>query len=78
VLVEQRMEGEAQRSWNNAAPVWSPDGEQIAFLSDRSGRWEVWVMDANGSNQRPLFSDQVNDQLNLQFNGVDERALSWR
>jgi dipeptidyl aminopeptidase/acylaminoacyl peptidase len=27
-------------------PVWSPDGTQIAFMSDRSGRTEIYVMDA--------------------------------
>jgi dipeptidyl aminopeptidase/acylaminoacyl peptidase len=28
-------------------PVWSPDGRQIAFMSDRSGRTEIYVMDAD-------------------------------
>lgn len=35
-------------------PVWSPDGTQIAFMSDRSGRTEIYVAAANGSNVRPL------------------------
>jgi len=36
------------------APAWSPDGEQIAFVSDRAGGPQVYVMDADGSNQRRL------------------------
>jgi uncharacterized protein YgiM (DUF1202 family) len=66
-----------QKAWNNVAPAWSPDGSQIAFLTDRNGRWEIWVMNADGSDQRPLFSEEINNQLNLQYNFVDERVLSW-
>jgi Tol biopolymer transport system component len=67
-----------QKPWNNVAPAWSPDGSQIAFLTDRTGRWEIWVMNADGSQQRPMFTDQVDDQLDIHYNFVDERVLSWR
>ena len=30
-------------------PVWSPDGQQIGFSSDRSGRYQVYIMDRNGN-----------------------------
>ena len=30
-------------------PSWFPDGKRIAFQSDRSGRMEVWVMNADGT-----------------------------
>ena len=66
------------KPWNNVSPAWSPDGSQIAFLTDRTGRWEIWVMGADGSNQRPMFSDEVNDQLQISYDFVDERMLSWR
>jgi hypothetical protein len=38
-------------------------------------------MNADGSNQRPLFDAAVETQLatelGLQYHGVDERMLSW-
>lgn len=79
-IVDQRLRGEEPRSWNNAAPAWSPDGSQLAFLSDRRGGWEIWVMAADGSNQRPLLSADALDELGvaLQYHGVGERVLSWR
>jgi TolB protein len=30
-------------------PSWFPDGKRIAFQSDRSGRMEVWIMNADGT-----------------------------
>jgi TolB protein len=43
-----------QRITNGIDPVWSPDGEQIAFV-----RWEeprgVWVVNADGSNAHRVF-----------------------
>lgn len=38
----------------NTQPAWSPDGTKIAFVSNRagtgSGRAEIWVMNADGTN----------------------------
>ena len=40
----------------NLSPAWSGDGTKIAFSSDRSGRSEIWVADASGSNAHSLTS----------------------
>lgn len=38
----------------NLHPSWSPDGERIAFVSNRSGNFELFTMNADGSDLRQL------------------------
>ena len=38
-------------------PRYSPDGSKIAFISDREGQNNLWVMDADGGNPRSVFTD---------------------
>ncbi len=78
VAVDAQLKGQTAPQWNNASPAWSPDGKQIAFVTDRTGKWEIWVMNADGSSQRPLFAASVLKGINLKYDKVDERVLSWR
>lgn len=41
----------------NTHPRISPDGKLIAFVSDRKGQNNLWVMDADGANPRAVFTD---------------------
>ena len=62
---------------SNVSPAWSPNGQSVAYLSNRTdsneaGPWRVWVMNADGSNQRPL---PLNLTINYGFAG--EQMISW-
>ena len=75
---------------NSVSPAWSPapheggtrqgrsaaGGQHIAFLSDRTGEWEIWVMRSDGSGQQSMF-DSVLDGLTLDYGFVGDRAISW-
>ena len=36
---------------------WSPDGKQLAIISDRSGLWNIWVLDLTTDSAIPLTRD---------------------
>lgn len=66
------------RAINSVSPAWSPDGLHIAYLSDAKGpdEWEIWVMNADGSDQRPMFKKAL-EGIRIEYHNVDERVISW-
>lgn len=46
---------------NAGSPSFSPDGQQIAFASDRSGGFEIYVMSADGGGETRLTTSAGDD-----------------
>lgn len=44
-------------------PKFSPDGKQIAFISDRSGAEQLWVCQADGSDPKPITKGRSSGML---------------
>ncbi|MGE5561509.1 MAG: hypothetical protein ACM3XN_10765 [Chloroflexota bacterium] len=42
-------------------PSWAPDGLRLAFASNRGSSWDIWTMNADGSDPRRLTTDEGED-----------------
>jgi TolB protein len=47
----------------NAYPRWSKDGKRILFQSNRGGKWQLYVMDADGANERRITDGDHNENF---------------
>jgi len=44
----------------NEDPSWSPDGRYIVFTSNRTGSNQLYMVSADGSNERRITYDKHN------------------
>ena len=47
--------------FDDREPMWSPDGSRIAFSSDRTGNYDIWVFDTNSGAVRQITKDPAED-----------------
>lgn len=43
-----------QKKGRDASPIFSPDGQQVAFLSDRTGSRQIWLLTLDGGEAQCL------------------------
>ena len=55
-------------------PVWSHDGKQIAFASDRYGNFDVFVMPAKGGEAKRL-TFHTNNEIPSDFTQDDQHII---
>jgi tricorn protease len=49
---------------DNTGPVFSPDGKQVAFTSNRHGQYDVFVIPVEGGRPTRLTTDSASDIVN--------------
>jgi Tol biopolymer transport system component len=74
-------DGSAQRrvttdAADDACPVWSPNGRQIAFSSNRTGNPQIYTMNADGSHQAAVVQDTGTSDYGPQWS-PDGRTLAF-
>lgn len=53
-ITENNLQQLTDHPWQDLYPAWSPDGQWIAFWSNRDGGNAVYLMEADGANPKRL------------------------
>lgn len=61
VDVDDGHEVSLTRGLGGTDPSWSPDGERVAFASDREGSFDIYTMTADGEDVKRLTAEEGNE-----------------
>ncbi len=70
---------------NDVMPTFSPDGQRVAFASDRSGNWDIYMMAVNGGPAVQLTDDASQDMhpsfspdgTKLVYSSLSSQSNQW-
>jgi Tol biopolymer transport system component len=56
-------------SYRNRLPAWSPKGDEILFISTRTGQYQEWIIRADGSALRQLTASRTQVNAGVWIDG---------
>jgi len=60
---------------NGMYPSWSPDGRQLTFMSWRNGKTEMFLMQADGTDERWLTTSPIGSALDPRWSPDGKRIV---
>ena len=69
--------------FQNRGPNFSPDGRRIVFFSDRTGTYDAWIIDVDGSGLIPITRSSTGSMLQRPIWSPDGKTIAvadrnWR
>lgn len=76
-MESRRLFRDAQQiKFTNAMPVVSPNGKKVAFVSNRSGNYRVWLSNLDGSDAKPISTVPAENDKTLDL-PIEQKVPSW-
>jgi len=76
-MESRRLFSDAEQiKFSNSMPVVSPSGTELAFVSNRSGHYRVWLSNLDGSNARPISPTAAEHDETLQL-PIEQKVPAW-